>query len=1403
MRLVNPLAVELAAFRLADCVPDRSIAMGSWIRGWLAVAVVLASVQAHAASQAQQSTYIVTLDSAPLASFRGAGEDPRMKAAGLRATSPGALGSRRLDMHSAAVRRYRDWLREERRELLAQASARLGRPLEVGFEYDVTLHGFSIELSAAEAELLGALPGVALVEREWIHALHTDAGPRWIGAEAIWNGQAGTPSRGEGVVVGIIDSGINATHPSFAEVAPADGYRHSNPRGQRYGLCLTQPALCNDKLIGIHDFSICTGVHAGGGCDDREPNDGSDPDGHGTHVAATAVGNPIDTTLTLPGGISAPFRLSGVAPRANLIVYKACEDEETCRGSWLRAAIDQAAADGVDVFNYSIGGAIGSSTPWTSSDSLAMLNARDAGVVVVTSAGNDGPGAGTVSRPADAPWVVSVANSTHDRVIANRLVDLSGGLGAPPSGGVLVGDAFTGGYGPANIVVPSDFPLCSQGDDLDSPPTGASNPWPAGRFNGEIVACLRGITARVAKSNNVRLAGGGGMVLINQAAEGESTVADAHSIPSTHIGFSAGQQFLQWLSSGSGHRGRLEGTQVLSDPGRGDLLAGSSSRGPVAQDYLKPDLAAPGSNILAAAGTGSGFRFLSGTSMASPHVTGTVALLRAQHPQWTVSDLQSAVRSTALPSILLGADGAPADPLQQGSGRVDAPAASALGLSFELDGAALRAANPALGGDPRSLNLPSLRHSACRESCSFRRTLTDRAGGGRWRAETDAPEGMAISVQPAEFSLAAGASQALDIRVDIQSSALLGTDQSARILLQPIDAQGAALALPSPTALPVSVFASVGAAPGPLELLDSGDRGQIDYGLGGLVALQDIVVAGTALAAPVQTLQDLQGDPSNGSPYDNNGNGAFFTLVAPPAGALAGRFHLRAEASAPTSRDIDLFVGRDSNGNGAPDEAEELCSSASPGAFESCELELLAEPDERFWVLVQNFSAGTSGTDQISLTTRFVDLAPANRELLVTGPATAPANSNIPLRLSWDVPDLLPGARREGFILLRSGDSGRDLLRVPVSLQRSAQPGMAARMLADGDRLTMALAPGAAAERLAIDVPAGAQSLRVRSSGSGDVSLFLSRIDTPQGPAIGAAPARDQALLSATGSGAERELQATPSNGLRAGRWYVTPHNAGSSEARFSLEVSLAGSSASRPRVGAYFNPLRDGAGAFLFEAEGSWGMLWYTYLEDGSPTWYIASAPPLQDGDGQWTADLFRARWNGSEAPLTDVGEIILTLEDATALQFGWNLEGQSGSERYQFIDGGGCAAPNGTPFDINGFWFNPAQPGYGYSVNAFPGVETNGAYFFDDHGIARWALGSVAPFGGDTLVFDQRRGSCPSCSYSEPVLDAGIGTLVRSYDDIGSGQMRLDLQLVAPLSGRWSMDTPVQKLTTDSGCE
>lgn len=1359
-----------------------------------------APAQALAAKADAVATYILRFDEAPLASYRGPQGDAEKIARGLDATSPAVTGAERLDLDSKAARAYRDYLSEKRGARLAQIAGVLGREIEVGFTYDVVLHGVSLQLSAAEAERLRKLPGIAAVERERIDRLHTDAGPQWIGAERVWDGSSGTATRGAGVVVGVIDSGVNRSHASFAAVGPLDGFRHSNPRGRFYGLCESQPGLCNDKLIGIHDFSVCTGVHSQSGCDDREPNDGSDPDGHGSHVASTMVGNVVQASISLPTGAVART-LSGVAPHANLIVYKACEEEENCRGSWLLAAINQATADGVRVFNYSIGG--DARDPWGSSDSLAMLAARDAGVVVVTSAGNDGPGVGTMGAPANSPWVIAAANTTHDRAIVNRLVDLSGGASAPPGGGVLLGDGLTTGYGPADIVVPNDFPLCSQGDGLDSPPTGASNPWPAGRFSGQIVACLRGITARVAKSNNVRLAGGGGMILLNTPADGESTVADQHSIPSTHIGATAGGELLQWLSSGSGHRGRLEGAQVRNEASRADVLNASSSRGPVeAGAYLKPDIAAPGTNVLAAAGEGTGFAFLSGTSMASPHIAGAATLLRALNPQWTVADVESALRTSAQDVIRINATrGATA--FDQGSGRIDVSLARRAGLRFDITGDQFRAARPSAGGNPRNLNLPSLVDRACLEQCSFTRVVTDIAGGARWQVQVDAEPGLQVQVSPSSFTLAAGAGQNLQIAADTRASNLLGRNVEASIRLRAVDDSGAPRNDIAPVHLPLIVYADPGSLPSAVNVAAAADRGHVDLNFAGLVALDDIALSATALASPSVTERDLTIDPTSTAPYDSSA-GVFTTLVDVAAGSTPRRLRLTAIAEATTSRDIDLFVGQDFDGDGQAEASEELCVAGSPDTLEVCELDIeVGASPLRYWVHVQNFNAGNSGQDRVRLETRLLDLAPVEGgQLVVTGPARSDRFASIPYRVSWNALDMAPGETRVGLLRLSAGGADTALAEVPFTLVRSGTGENAALLLGNGDSHRLRLAPGKASERLAIDVPANASRLRVQSAGDGQLELYLARSDFGAGPQLGAAPPRGEAVLSAR-NGGNHVLELTPANGLRAGRWYVTPVNTGTAVFDGSISVGLttAGDLAA-PRSGAYFNPARDGAGAFLFNADDNLGFLWYTYLQDGSPTWYIASAPRPAAADGQWRAPLFRARWNGSEAPLTAVGEVLLTKLDATSFQFGWNLDGESGSERYVFIDGGGCPRQDGANFDINGFWFNPAQPGYGYSVNAFPAVETNGAYFFDANGIGRWALGSVSPFGGTTLSFDLRRGACPLCDYAAPTVSSNIGTLVRSYSSTGAGSMRLDLTLPPPLSGRWQVDTPVQKLTAPTGC-
>jgi subtilisin family serine protease len=1354
--------------------------------------------------------YLIEFVEPALASYRGGDLGLGAKFAGLKATSPAITGARKLDVEAPASLAYREALAELREERLLAAGAKFGRVLQPLFVYDVASNGVALELTAAEAASIAKMPGVRFVERDFTRRLLTDSGPQWIKADVVWNTAIGG-SRGEGAVVGVIDSGINRTHPSFAGQSSLDGYSHLNPRARFYGRCaeVANAAECNNKLIGLYDFSICTGVHANSECNDRETNDGTDPDGHGTHVAGTAVGNPLNMSLNLPTG-PATRRISGVAPRANIIAYKACEEEEDCRGTWLKAAIDQAVADGVDVINYSIGGNV--TNPWNRSDSIAMLGARDAGVVVVVAAGNEGPGTSTVTAPADSPWVIAVANATHDRGIVNRLVDLSGGATAPPSGGVLLGVGNTAGYGPQPIVIDLQFPGCSQGEDLDSPPNGASNPWPAGRFNGQIVVCDRGVQARVAKSNNVRLAGGGGMVLVNTAAEGESVVADSHSIPSTHVGYVGGAALKQWLSTGTGHQGRIEGVQIRNEPALGDVLAASSGRGPnpTGIGALKPDITAPGTSILAASGSGTGAAFLSGTSMASPHVAGAAALIVSARPTWTPSQIESALLATARDSVRMQDAVTPATPFDAGAGATDVSKAITAGLSFNITRAQFEAANPSNGGVPRNLNRPSLVHEDCFETCSLSRRVTDMAGGASWRVEVDVPSPATVTVTPSTFTLASGQGQDLVFNIDVSDSSFPGTWVDGRVRFVRTGGAQAANA-----EIPLSVFADPGNVPAKIELAGPGESGFRDVTLSGLVGLPQANFATSALVAPVQTSRTLAEDPTRDDRYDGFTTGVFFTLVRVPAATPAdGLYSLIAETNSATAYDVDLFVGEDVDGDGQPDEAEELCESTGPRQVERCEIPIAAAGTERvFWVLVQNWDGGLQGSgdtaavsDVVTLETILVPNGDGgSTSLVATGPGKTDRGESFPLRLSWNDPGLLPGERRVGFLRLGGSKAAPGQVgTVLVEVRRDISTDSAAGVLAPNATRRMRLAPGMAQDKLFIDVPPNASGLTVSTSGSGEVDLYLARMDAPTAPAIAAAPARGLAAGTSIHAGATETITLSGA-ALQPGRWYVTPVNAGSTAAEFDLSVAMQfGGARPVPKFGAYYNPQRSGSGLFLFPAGegGLWGLAWYTYLQDGTPTWYlgVGSAPDAQTG--VWRVAMQRFSWDGSAAAGTDVGHGQLALASDNTFTWSFELDGQAGSEPKVFIDGGSCPQLNGSLAELTGLWYSPARSGSGYSINAYPGLESNGVYFYDGDGVARWALGQAGPFGTPTMTLSQRTGFCPLCAHSSPV-PTNIGTLTRSYSSDSAGSISIDLELAPPMQGTWNIDLPMLRLSDGLPCQ
>lgn len=1309
-----------------------------------------------------------------MASYRG-GWIPTGADEALAATSPTITGESRLDVASASSVAYLQVLSDAREERLSIASQRLGRVVEPTFVYDVVLNGVALELTEEEARKLQTIDGVAAVERERIEFLQDQTSTTLIGAPQVWSGAAGIASRGEGVVVGVVDSGINPTHPSFAAQSPSDGYSHTNPRGRFFGLCQSGSVTCNNKLIGVWDFTGDTGSVAG-----------IDADGHGTHVAGTVVGNPVNLTRTFSGG-QLNYQIRGVAPRANLITYRACKDDG-CSGSWTLAALNQAVADGVDVINYSIGGS--NTNPWGSSGALAMLDARNAGIVVAVSAGNSGPDIGTVRSPSDSPWVVSVANATHGRRFVNRL-RLSGGNTAPPNGGVLDGDGFTGGTGPAALARDPNATLCSQGSgDQALPVTGASNPWPLNRWSGQIVVCDRGVQARVAKSNNVRLSGGSGTVLINRAAEGESTVADEHSIPTTHLGFSAGQQLLAWLGSGTGHTATLDGTTSVSDAANADILATSSARGPsiVLPGVIKPDLTGPGTDVQSADHDSNGDATLSGTSMASPHVAGAAALLRSARPTWRADQIISALMTTAQTGVRREDRTSAAGAFDQGAGRLDV--ARAVNAALSLNVPAGQFAGGA--GAQASMNLPSLVFGDCSPQCtSLTRTVTDLAGGGSWRVEFELPAGVSASSTVQNFTLSAGASQVIGVSMAVTDPGLYGRWLSGAMVLRRQNGDG------RPDArLPIVLRAPASGLPGLSNRSMDADRGYFDLDLPGGVNLPmpNARFAGTALVAPVATNYTLTADTTPSDRYDNVPTNAWQLISIPtPASGQPTRYRVEVDLQVPGGTQTSLLFG---NGGG-PGSRNQMCESVSRCTVE---VEHPGTGSARsYWAMVWN----RSGSGNFVVNHTVLELTPATTgpRLIVTGPGTALAFENLAMRVRWQDPQWLPGTIRRGAVLVSAGPGTQPMSWIPYTLTRGSAPAVAQALQSATD-YAFSLPSSDSHERLYIDVPAGSTQLTVTTASTANVDLYLARVDAPAAnsavPTIAVAPARNLASASATTAGGNESLTvANPA----AGRWYVTPANASGAAANVTVRATVTGN-APVVRPGGYFNTQRGGTGLFLYPAGGDWAGLWYTYLQDTTPTWYyLQGAAP--GANGIWRGLVYRSAWNGSANNLTVVGEATATPTGPDAFTFSYTLDGETGSEAYSNF-GRGCPSLAGSALNVSGHWFNPARSGTGYSVQMIGDYEFYAVFGYDGRGMPRFLVAERPTFGGasQSMNLEQLNGACPLCTRAGNPTRTAIGSFQRSFGGGSFSNITLNGTFVSGVPGTWAANDAVTPLGGLQGC-
>lgn len=708
----------------------------------------------------EAGTYVVVLRDPAAADYRGG-------IAGLRPTT-GKVG---FSARSARTAAYTAHLAAAQRQVATSAGV---TPLA---SYSLATNGFAAHLSAKQAARLATDPRVRqVVESELVPLQDATTSTGYLGLEGddgVWASIGGPAEAGRGVVVGVIDTGIAPENPSFAgdPLGTTDGaapFRdggaivfHKSDGTDFRGTCQDgeqfTDADCTQKIVGARYFVAGFGTDHLGDASVGEYVSPRDGDSHGSHTASTAAGE-LDVATT-----DGP-RVSGVTPAARIAAYKACwsgrdaasDHDDGCASPDLLSAIDAAVADNVDVINYSIGGGAAETT--NSLTDQAFKAAAAAGIFVAAAGGNSGPAASTLDNA--APWVTTVAATTFPAPEAT--VELGNG------------DAAVG----ASVTVPAAGVAGRFVEAADVALAGASTPAQCGpgtldpaRAAGAVVLCDRGVVGRTEKSAEVARAGGVGMVLAN--AVPDSTDVDAHAVPTVHVDAPYAAALHEYAGSAGATVTLVPGNSSGDPSAATPQVAGFSSRGPVeadGSDLVKPDLAAPGVNVLAAFANGAGaaphWGYMSGTSMASPHVAGLAALYLGTKPDATPAEIKSALMTSATDTV--DADGAPAeDPFAQGNGQVAARRYLDPGLVYlndpeDWESYLAGIGEPTAGDvepiDGSDLNLASIGIGSLPGRQSVTRTVTA-TRPGTYAAEVTGLPGIRATVEPATLDFAEAGEQ--------------------------------------------------------------------------------------------------------------------------------------------------------------------------------------------------------------------------------------------------------------------------------------------------------------------------------------------------------------------------------------------------------------------------------------------------------------------------------------------------------------------------------------------------------------------------------------------------------------------------------------------------------------------
>ncbi|XP_050204678.1 subtilisin-like protease SBT5.3 [Mercurialis annua] len=636
------------------------------------------------------------------------------------------------------------------------------------YSYTNSINGFAAVLDDEEVLKISKHPDVVSVFPNGLeNELETTRSWEFLGleknGEVVPNSLWPKSKFGEDAIVANLDSGVWPESESFndegMEPIPSTWKGH----------CDTKNGFkCNKKLIGARYFS--KGFEASGIALNSSEIDARDRDGHGTHTLSTAGGRFVPGANLLG---SANGTAKGGAPNARVAAYKVCWGG--CTDADILAGFDAAIHDGVDIINLSL-----SSRPAPfaeSAISIGSFHATSSGILVVASAGNQGDEGGRVRN--GAPWMLTVGAGTIDRnftsdVVLGNKKTIKGGL------------SFHTNTLPAKKYYPLVYALDAKAsnassDDAQSCAQGSLEP---SKVKGKIVYCARSFVFDVDKSFVVAQAGGVGVIFARSVL---SDKVEPHFIPTTAIFEEDGEDILSYINSTRSPVAYISGGTVYGKAAApAPVVAAFSSTGPnsITPEILKPDILAPGVNILAAYVRNKGpasipedhrhvpFTILFGTSMAAPHVAGVAGLLKAFHPDWSPSAIKSAIMTTARTrdnagKPIFAEENFKATPLEYGSGHIMPNRAMDPGLVYDLSTKDYLNFLCSLGNNKTEMsvfdkshkcpstnislldfNYPAITLPDLLDNVTVTRTLKNVGTSGVYKVRVQAPKGLSIKVDP-------------------------------------------------------------------------------------------------------------------------------------------------------------------------------------------------------------------------------------------------------------------------------------------------------------------------------------------------------------------------------------------------------------------------------------------------------------------------------------------------------------------------------------------------------------------------------------------------------------------------------------------------------------------------------